>query len=304
MITVLGSANMDLLARVERLPGAGETVLSTGFLRAPGGKGANQAVAAARAGSTVAFIGKVGADLFGTYLIDNLQAAGVQTQQTTIEEDAPTGMALISVDRHGENCIVVVPGANSAISTSDVVNARAVIARSSVLVAQLEISLDAVLRAALLAKDAGATVILNASPARALTTELLRVVDVLVVNREEIGLVSGMGSPVEPSTAASMLCAAGVGGVIVTLGSEGAVVTTPSGTTDIPSYHVEVVDTTAAGDAFVGNLAHALEKGEPLLQASKYASAAAAWSIGRSGAQPSMPTHLETQQIFEGNRLQ
>lgn len=294
MIAVVGSLNMDAIARVARLPMPGETVLASGYLQALGGKGANQAVAAARAGSAVEFIGRVGADPAGDALLASLQRVGVNTKHIRRDEGGSTGTALIAVDHHGQNSIVVVPGVNANLLPENIDSAEDVIARSSILLLQLEIPLETVRYAAVLAHRSATTVILNPSPAQALPSSLLKLVDVLVPNEDEVAYLSGIGSPVEPASAAGMLRANGAQAVVVTLGERGATVIEDESETDIHAYDVDAVDTTGAGDAFVGNLAAALDQGRSLKEAAKFAVAAAALSVQSAGAQASMPSRERT----------
>ena len=294
MIVVVGSLNMDAIARVARLPMPGETVLATGFTQTLGGKGANQAVAAARGGSTVAFIGRVGRDAAGEALLAGLGEAGVNTESILHDAGGSSGMALISVDHRAENTIVVVPGVNAHVCVDDIEAAADLIARSDILLLQLEVPLAAVTRAAELAQRAGTTVILNPSPAQELPVSLLRLVDILVPNAEEVGYLSGMGSPVDPESAAGMLRANGAKSVVITLGDRGASVITDDGEMEVPAYEVDALDTTGAGDAFVGNLAASLDSGLSLLEAAEFASAAAALSVRSTGAQSSMPRRDQT----------
>jgi ribokinase len=275
-------------------------VLGSALLRAEGGKGANQAVAAARAGSEVVFVGRVGDDDAGAHLVQGLQVDGVSVDQVTVDAASPTGTALISVDGDGENTVVVIPGANSAVSPADVERARSAIDRSSVVVLQLEIPIETVAYAAALGRAAGATVILNPAPAAALPRELLRTVDVLVPNAEEVARLSGVGAPFDPASAARMLLDTGAHTVVVTLGAGGAVIVTHDSERDVAPFLARAVDTTGAGDAFVGNLAHALDQGQSLAPAVRFASAAAALSVQREGAQPSMPRGTETRARLEG----
>src|SRR5579875_2157154 len=195
MITVVGSANMDVIARVEDLPRPGETVLATGFVQAPGGKGANQAVAAARAGGEVVFVGRIGRDEHGQSLRASLKEAGVATDRLIVDAKNPTGTALIAVDRNGENLIVVVPGANAFLETTDVDDAGDVLRAARVVVLQLEIPLAAAARAARIAHAAGATVILNPAPAQPLPDQLLTQVDILIPNEEELALEGDASDP-------------------------------------------------------------------------------------------------------------
>jgi ribokinase len=294
MIAVVGSLNMDAIARVARLPMPGETVLASGFVQALGGKGANQAVAAARAGSAVEFVGRVGVDLAGQALISSLQIAGVNTKHVVRDAGGSTGIALIAVDNQGQNSIVVVSGVNANLHVEDIDAARDAIERSSIVLLQLEVPLETVQYAAEMAHRSGTTVVLNPSPAQALPNSLLNLVDILVPNEEEVAYLSGMGSPVEPASAAGMLLTNGAKAVVVTLGDRGAAVIDENGETDIYAYDVEAVDTTGAGDAFVGNLAAALDAGQSLEEAARIASAAAALSVQAAGAQASMPSREQT----------
>lgn len=302
MITVLGSANLDLTGRVPHLPAPGETVLGTSLTLSPGGKGANQAVAAARAGSEVTFIGRVGDDDYGQRLLDSLRGAGVATDHVTIEATVPTGVALIEVDNHGENSIAVIPGANAHVSRDDVDRGRHVIETSGVLLLQLEIPLDTVRYAAQVAREAATLIVLNPAPAQALPPELLGLVDVLVPNQEEVARLSGFGWPLDAAAMSHLLLDTGARAVVVTRGTQGAVVVTRQEEVDIPAIPVQAVDTTGAGDAFVGNLAHALDSGQNLVEASRFAVAAAALSVQRAGAQASMPILAETEALLQGSR--
>lgn len=304
MIAVVGSLNMDTIARVPHLPVPGETVLAAGFLQAPGGKGANQAVAAARAGSEVRLVGRVGVDPAGDALLAGLTAAGVRTEHMARDESGPTGTALIAVDGQGENTIVVVPGVNANLEPADIDAAAGIIASASLLLVQLEIPLPTVEYALQLARRSGTTVVLNPSPARELSPDLLELADILVPNEEEVAYLSGMGSPVDPVSAAGMLCTGGAQAVVVTLGSRGVAVVTPAGANEIPAFEVEAHDTTGAGDAFVGNLAAALDAGSTLEEATCFASAAAALSMQSAGAQPAMPTRAQTEAFLARNASQ
>ena len=294
MITVVGSANVDLVSAVPRLPAPGETVLATGYAQIAGGKGANQAVAAARAGSSVNLVARLGADLYGDALLTSLREAGVLTEHVVRDEGASTGTAHITVDPSGENMIVVVPGANARLAPSDVDLALPAIQSSTLVVVQLEIPLETVQHAIAVARSAGVPVILNPAPAQPLSPELLHAVTVLVPNGGELALLSGMGSPVDPATAARLLVSTGVPTVIATLGPEGALVVTNDAAIEIDAPPVDAVDTTGAGDAFIGNLAYALDRGEEVEAAARFACYAATLSVTRRGAQPGMPTSEET----------
>lgn len=296
MITVVGSANVDLIASVPVLPTPGETVLGTGLLRAPGGKGANQAVAAARAGSDVTFIGRLGNDEYGKALLQAMDSAGVGIERVRIDPAHPTGIALITVDAGGENEIVVIPGANAEVSPEDVHAARNAIAASTSVIVQLEIPMGTVRYVANIASELDTRIILNAAPAQSIDPEILRNVDILVANEHEIASLTGMGVPIDPATSAGLLTSTGVKAVVLTLGTQGVVIVqADEPNVEIPAFPVTAIDTTGAGDTFVGNLAHGLDTGRSLTEAARFASAAAALSVRKRGAQPSMPAGLETE---------
>lgn len=296
-IAVVGSVNMDLVVQTPRLPAPGETVLGGAFDTFPGGKGANQAVAAARQGAQVIFIGCVGQEAgsaaFGARLAAGLQVEGVDTRFLYRQEQAASGVALITVDAAGQNTIVVAPGANFMLTPALVQSAWEHIPPPQVLLLQLEIPLETVLAAARLARRAGTQVVLNPAPAQPLPAELLALVDVLIPNEHEAALLAQM--PVETleqaENAARKLLAQGAGCVVITLGARGALlVSAPGPVVHVPAYRVQVVDTTAAGDAFAGALAVALAEGLPLRSAVQRGCAAGALSATQPGAQPSLPT--------------
>jgi ribokinase len=278
VIAVVGSINLDLVVAVERHPAPGETVVGGDRRELPGGKGANQAVAVARLGADVAMVGRVGADAQGTRLRDHLANEGIDVEHVVVDDDAPTGMALIAVDGAGENTIVVSPGANARVGAGDVQAARDVLAGAAVTLLQHEVPVSAV-DAAIVA--AGGTVVLNPAPARALT----RQVDVLVPNRGElVGLTGRNGDPAELAHSFDLAAA-----VVVTLGSEGALVVDGDRTERIEAPRVNAVDTTGAGDAFCGALAQALAEGADLVEAARWAVRVAAVSVTRVGAQSGLP---------------
>jgi ribokinase len=286
-VVVLGSANVDVVVQVARIPAPGETVLGTGRAQHPGGKGLNQAVAAARAGASTAFAGTVGRDPEGELLLETMRTEGIDTAAVTLV-DEPTGTALVVVQGSGENSIVVVPGANG--SPTPFPPDDAALGPRTVFVVQLEIPLPQVLEGVVRAHTAGALVLLNAAPARPLPDSLLATVDVLVVNEHEAVALTGSDDPDQ----AARVLAAWVGDVVVTLGARGAMHVTSDGSrTSVPGRSAAVVDTTGAGDAFVGVLASALATGTGLPQALHRAVAAGSLAVEKHGAVPSMPTYDE-----------
>lgn len=286
---------MDLVVRSPRFALAGETILGHAFLTIPGGKGANQAVAAKRMGAEVAMIGRVGDDEFGLTLRRNLEAEGINTERLQDTPAESTGVALITVDDSGENTIIVVPGANGRLTVEDIEDARRLIADADILLMQLEIPLPVVERAAQIAAKSGTTVILNAAPARALPGALLSAVDFLVVNETEALLVAG-ASAGTPDEAARTLHATGVRNVVVTLGPQGSLLVPSNGeSVAAAAYPVRPVDTTAAGDGFAGAFAVALADGVPAPEALRWGNAEGALAVTREGAQPSLPTRAEVE---------
>ncbi len=299
-IVVVGSLNMDLVVRSVRHPQPGETLLGGNFQTFPGGKGANQAVAAARVGGIVAMIGRVGADDFGTALLQNLAVSGVDSVHVLRDQEAATGVALITVAASGQNTIVVAPGANGNVIPADVTGAKVLFGEGDVLLVQLEIPIPAVTRAVEEAAKRRTRVVLNPAPAQALDGALLKHVDVLVPNQSELGLLTGMAveSIEEVTAAAKALRATGVKSVIVTLGGDGVLVLEEQRATHLPPYTVKVVDTTAAGDAFVGAFAVALGRGESLVEAARWGNAAGALAVTKPGAQPSLPSRSEVEALL------
>lgn len=298
-ITVVGSLNMDLVVRTPRIPKPGETIIGTDFHLIPGGKGANQAVAAGKLEAEVYMIGRVGRDDFGQALLNNLGHVGVNTECITRDADTPSGIALITVEASGQNNIVLAPGANMRVTVEDLEAAEECIARSSMLLAPLETPVPAVQRAMELAKKHGVTTVLNPAPAQPLPEAVLRCADYLVPNETETNLLTGLPveTPEQYRAAARRLREMGVGTVILTLGSRGAYLSTPDGDELFPAYPIQPVDTTAAGDAFMGGFAVALAEGAALRRAVQRANAAGALSATRLGAQPSMPTRAEWEQF-------
>ncbi|GAB4382657.1 MAG: ribokinase [Phycisphaerales bacterium] len=296
-VCIVGSINMDLVVRAPRLPSPGQTLIGGPFSRFPGGKGANQAVAAARAGARVTMIGAVGDDEHGSMLRRSLADNGVDLSQIRAMSATPTGVALITVDEGGENTIVVAPGANALVQADTVEAAAGAVQDADVLLAQLEVPLEAVHRAAALARDARVRVVLNAAPARELPRDLLELVDVLIVNRGEAALIAGCPPSQSPESLAETLQAFGVPGVIITLGADGALYAGER-TIHVPAFPVEPVDTVGAGDAFAGAFAAAIAGGMPTREALRFAGAAGALAATKHGAIPSLPTREEIMQLL------
>lgn len=295
VISVFGSVNMDLVAYADAAPARGETVTGRAFRMIPGGKGANQAIAAARAGAPVTFIGAVGDDAFGPRLRETLVAAGVDVTHLR-QVEGPSGIAHITVDGRGGNAIVVVPGANGAMTGPGEAEVAA-ISRTGVLLLQLELPLEAVIAAAREARAVGVSVILTPAPARPLPGELLDAVDVIVPNQHEAAAITGVA---EPERALDALLER-VPEVVITLGEEGVLYGSRDGERlRVPAVKVRAVDTTAAGDTFVGALAVARAEGRPPGQALRFASAAAALSVRKEGASTSMPGRAEIEELFAG----
>ena len=290
-IAVVGSLNMDLVIRSPCIPLPGETIIGHALHTLPGGKGANQAVAAARLGAQVVMVGRVGHDAFAGPLLDNLAANRVDATWVIQDQDAATGVALIVVDDAGQNSIVVASGANMRLSPEQVTAAEAAITSAQVLLLQLESPLESVLRATQLAHSHGVIVILNPAPARPLPPELLALVDVLIPNESETALLTGLpvNSLDEVTKAAQALLAAGPSTVVLTLGDRGALLAQAEGVQYFPAFVVTPVDTTAAGDAFVSGLAVALAEGRSLAEAIRWGNAAGALATTHLGAQPSLP---------------
>ncbi|MPY52392.1 ribokinase [Streptomyces acidicola] len=290
-LLVVGSANADLVVGVERRPGAGETVLGSDLALHPGGKGANQAVAAARLGARTALLARVGDDAHGRLLLDSQREAGVDTVGVLVG-GAPTGVALITVDPSGDNSIVVSPGANGRLVPEDIRAAVSLLHASSVVSAQLEIPLETVVEVARNLPD-GTRFVLNPSPPQPLPDELLAACDPLIVNEHEARVIAGGDLGSSPEDWARALLALGPRSVVVTLGAEGALVASAEGSVRVPSVKVEAVDTTGAGDAFTAALAWKLGTGAELAEAAAYAARVGAAAVTKAGAQVSFPTAEE-----------
>lgn len=294
-VVVVGSSNTDMVINSARIPVPGETVLGGKFFMNPGGKGANQAVAAARIGGEVTFIAKIGNDLFGREAVDGWKKEGIDTGYVVIDPENPSGVALIMVDSKAENCISVASGANGTLCTADLLAARKVIEDADIVLMQLETPLETVQTVAGWAAEKGVRVILNPAPAAKLPDELLSTLYLITPNETEAGLLTGVNVTDETSArqAAQILHDAGVENVIITMGRQGAYLSCDSFAGIIPAYQVKAVDTTAAGDVFNGTLAVALAENADWEKAVRFAGRAAAISVTRAGAQKSAPYRCE-----------
>jgi len=306
-VAVVGSVNMDLVIRVPRLPDAGETILGSTFSTIPGGKGANQAVAAARLGATVAMVGRLGSDGFGRQLREGLVRDRIDVSHLRADPEAATGVALITVDETGRNTIVVASGANMRVTTGDVDAARDIITNSQILLLQLELPVDVVHHAAQAARSAGCRVILDPAPApsQPLPDDLFRLLSVVNPNEVEARILTGIEirGEMDARRAAEALLARGCDAAVIKLGERGAYLAAGKWREAVPAVHVEAVDTTAAGDAFAGAMGAALAEGQDLPGAVRFANAAGAFSVTRVGAQPSMPTRAELREFARQHGL-
>lgn len=289
-ILVIGSSNTDMTAKTAELPRPGETVLGGVFTMGPGGKGANQAVAAQRLGGKVKFICKVGHDMFGDNAVAQYEKEGLDTSGI-LRSELPSGVALIFVDSHAENCIVVASGANGDITEEDIEKSRKDLESCGILLLQLETPIPAVLKAAQIAHKAGAMVVLNPAPACPLPEEIFKSIDLFIPNETELSTFSGIPvtSKEEAEKAAAAMQAKGVGRLIVTMGSKGALICEGGPSVFVPAHKVKAVDTTAAGDTFCGALCVAISEGKSLKEAAEFACAASALTVQKMGAQNSIP---------------
>jgi ribokinase len=301
-IVVVGSSNTDMIVKVDRIPSPGETVLGGHFMTAPGGKGANQAVAAARAGASVTLVAKLGEDAFGEQALAGFRRDGIDVSHVITDPKSASGVALIYVDKQGENSIAVASGANARLTPAEVRRAAKSMEQAKVVLFQLETPLETVEAGAAAARKAGAKVLLNPAPACALPPSLLKQVDILTPNESEAELLTGVSvwSAASARLAARRLLEAGVATVIITMGARGALVATHCEETLVPGFKVKAVDSTAAGDIFNGALATALAEGRSLVDAARFANGAAAISVTRSGAQPSAPYREEIEKLVRG----
>lgn len=290
-ILVIGSSNMDMVVKTNHIPAPGETVLSDSFFMNPGGKGANQAVAAARLGGSVTFVSKLGKDLFGSQFRELFEVEGMDTRHLIADEALPSGVALITVDKEGENSIVVASGANAALSIDDIEKALPLVNEAAVILMQLEIPMKTVEYLAAYAAGKNARIILNPAPAQHLSDDLLSCIDILTPNETEAAKIAGV--PVnnmdDAKKVAMLIGEKGVNTVIITLGAKGALICESNHCTLVEAKKVRAVDTTAAGDVFNGALAVALSEGKDLATATRFACDAASISVTRPGAQSSIP---------------
>lgn len=294
-IIVVGSTNMDMVVKTSHIPVPGETVLGGSFFMNPGGKGANQAVAVARLGGEVSFISKVGNDIFGKQSSQLFEEEGISTGYLLSDAGEPSGVALITVDAHGENSIVVASGANANLHPKDLEAALNEIAGAGILLMQLEIPMETVSFAAKYAASLGIKVILNPAPMNTLTPELLQHVFIITPNSKEAEMLSGIpvNSIADARAAATLIAGKGVKNVVITMGAQGALILEDGRFEEVPARPVAAVDTTAAGDVFNGALAVALSEGKALTESVQFACQAAAISVTRLGAQSSIPHRNE-----------
>ncbi|HLG70971.1 MAG TPA: ribokinase [Chloroflexota bacterium] len=299
-VVVFGSLNMDLVINVPVLPEPGVTVMGDRLLMYPGGKGANQAVAAARLGADVTMVGRVGNDAFAERMLAELRGAGVNADAVVKDAEMPTGSALIIIDAHGHNQIAVAPAANHRVGREDLERLARTLDKNTLLLLQMEIPPAVVRDAIIIAEKIGATIVFNTAPSKDVTPDMLKNVDILVANKSEAAEVLGiavvsMGAAKRAALKARQL---GADTIIVTMGAEGAVLCYGDQVTEINPYHVNAVDTTGAGDAFVGALAAALSRGSDMATAVRAANAVGAAATLKQGAQSSLPTPADLKQVF------
>ena len=290
-IIVIGSSNTDMVIKSSKLPAPGETILGGNFLMNPGGKGANQAVAAVRLGGDTTFITKTGNDIFGKQAVQQFEKEGIHSEYIATDPDNPSGVALIMVDDHGENCISVALGSNGTLNPMDIYKAEKQIKSSELVLMQLEIPLSTVEYVAGIDSAAGVKVVLNPAPAQELSAELLKSLYLLTPNESEAEILSGVEVKDEASAgkAANIIKSKGVKNVIITMGASGSFVSTDSEERMVSAPTVQAIDTTAAGDTFNGALVAALAENKSIIDAVKFANKAASMSVTKMGAQASIP---------------
>jgi ribokinase len=304
-IVVVGSSNTDMVIKTPRLPKPGETIIGGEFFMAAGGKGANQAAAAARAGGDVHFIARIGDDVFGRQSLDGFVRDGLHIEHVIRDKNAASGVALIIVAPDGENSIAVASGANALLGVEDIQRAKDIIASADIVLMQLESPFETVIEAAEVASAAGVPVILNPAPAQALGDELLSRLSYLTPNKTEAEIMTGITliAKADLDKAADILLDKGIKGVLITLGSKGVYVASPEVKEVVPAFPVTPVDTTAAGDAFNGALAVALAEGRTLLEAARFGNAAAAIATTTLGAQPSLPLRKDIERLMANGKV-
>ena len=298
-VVVIGSNMIDLLSHIQRLPKLGETVVGDSFHLGFGGKGANQAVMAAKLGAKVGMITKVGDDVFGVMTRENFDEKGIATDYIYTEEGMSSGVAPIFVDKDGNNLIVIIPGANLALKPSEVEKAGKMIGKAKVVLSQLEINDDAIIAGFRIAREVGAMTLINPAPAREISPELLNLSDMLIPNETEAALLTGIEvSGIEGAEeAGKKLINQGARKVLITLGKDGALLCEQGCHAFFPAVNVQAVDTTGAGDAFIGSLVYDLARGAELTEAIRFAGVAAALSVTKIGTQTSFPTLGEIQSL-------
>ena len=303
-VCVLGSINMDFVIKVKDMPQEGETILSKGFEKIPGGKGANQAVAAARCGNSVSMIGRIGEDSDGRYLKKLLEEEGINATHILEDKENSTGMAMITVNDKGNNSIVVIAGANMGITKKNIEDAKSVIEESDILISQFETPIDLTLESFKIAKENNKITILNPAPATKIDDELLKYVDIIIPNETEAELLTGVKveSLEDARKAGDVFLSKGVKYAIITLGSKGAAVIAKEKGDIVPAFKVNAIDTTAAGDSFIGGLSTKLDIAnldfDNLLKAVKFGNKVSSITVQRKGAQPSIATIQEVIEVY------
>ncbi|MBT3180239.1 MAG: ribokinase [Candidatus Marinimicrobia bacterium] len=302
-VTVVGSFMYDLVATVPRRPRAGETLVGDSFGMFLGGKGANQAIAASRAGATVTMIGRLGNDLFGKQFLEKFSQEGINTDFVVQDKENGTGIGMPLIDSSGDNSIVIIPQANMALTVKNINQAEASIAKADVLVMQCEVPLEANQRAAEIAKENGTLVILNPAPAQLIPNHTLELVDIITPNETETEILTGLPTKTEDEVilAGKSLLSKGVKTVILTLGERGSMLLTKNGEKIIPAFDVNAVDTTAAGDSFCGALAASLADGKSINSSVEIANAAGALAVTILGAEPSLPHRDAIESLLQSN---
>jgi ribokinase len=300
-IVVIGSINTDMVLRSSQIPVRGETLMGHSFMTTGGGKGANQAVAAARLGADVSLIAKIGTDTFGEMSLENFKKEKISTENIYVDSDAPSGVAFIVVDDKGENIIIVAPGANSTLNEKDIQDAEVVIQQADIILFQLEIPMTTVAEGIRLAKKHNRVVMLNPAPATLIPEEILHLVDIITPNQTEALTLTGfaVNDAVTAQHACDVLHGKGISTVIVTMGEQGAYISSKNCKGLVPGFNAGVaVDTVAAGDTFCGGLAIAIAEGKSLRNAVQFANAAAALSVTKAGAQASIPVRKEVETLL------